>query len=90
MRYPASEKLELIRLVEQSYLPIKQTLDKLEIPRTTFYRGYDRYQGGGPEALEDQSRRSTRLLIITIITDTTRASTTSHPQTFTLGVDKPF
>ena len=31
MRYPASEKLEIIRLVEQSHLPIKQTLDKLGI-----------------------------------------------------------
>ena len=38
MRYPASEKLEIIRLVEQSDLPIKQTLDKLGIARTTFYR----------------------------------------------------
>ena len=38
MRYPASEKLEIIRLVEQSHLPAKQTLDKLGIPRTTFYR----------------------------------------------------
>ena len=57
MRYSASEKLEIIRLVEQSYLSIKQTLDKLGIPRTTFYRWYDRYQTGGPEALEDQSPR---------------------------------
>ena len=55
MRYPASEKLEIIRLVEQSYLPVKQTLDKLGIPRTTFYRWYDGYQIGGPEALEDRS-----------------------------------
>jgi putative transposase len=55
MRYSASEKLEIIRLVEQSYLSIKQTLDKLGIPRTTFYRWYDRYQVGGLEALEDQS-----------------------------------
>ena len=54
MRYPASEKLEIIRLVEKSYLPVKQTLDKLGIPRTTFYRWYDRYQMGGSEALEDQ------------------------------------
>jgi transposase InsO family protein len=61
MRYPASEKLEIIRLVEQSYLPIKRTLDKLGIPRTTFYRWYDRYQTGGPEALEDQSPRSSRV-----------------------------
>ena len=35
MRYPASEKLEIIRLVEQSHLPAKRTLDKLGIPRTT-------------------------------------------------------
>ena len=55
MRYPASEKHEIIRLVEKSHLPVKQTLDKLGIPRTTFYRWYDRYQIGGPEALEDQS-----------------------------------
>jgi transposase-like protein len=32
MRYPASEKLEIIRLVEQSHLPVKRTLDKLGIP----------------------------------------------------------
>ncbi|GJM01471.1 MAG: transposase [Methyloligella sp.] len=53
MRYPASEKLEIIRLVEQSHLSAKQTLDKLGIPRTTFYRWYDKYQGGGIEALDD-------------------------------------
>jgi len=28
MRYPASEKLEIIRLVEQSHLPVKRTLKK--------------------------------------------------------------
>ena len=51
MRYPASEKLEIIRLVEGSHLPTKRTLDKLGIPRTTFYRWYDRYLAGGPEGL---------------------------------------
>ena len=61
MRYPASEKLEIIRLVEQSHLPVKQTLDKLGIPRTTFYRWYDRYQIGGPEALEDQSPHPSKI-----------------------------
>ena len=61
MRYPASEKLEIIRLVEQSHLPIRQTLDKLDIPRTTFYRWYDRYQIGGPEALEDRSPHPSRI-----------------------------
>jgi transposase-like protein len=43
MRYPASEKLEIIRLVERPHLPTKRTLDMLGIPRTTFYRWYDRY-----------------------------------------------
>ena len=61
MRYPASEKLEIIRLVERSHLPIKQTLDKLGIPCTTFYRWYDRFQVAGPEALEDQSPRPSRV-----------------------------
>jgi transposase-like protein len=37
MRYPASEKLEIIRLVEQSSLPVRRTLTKLGIPRATFY-----------------------------------------------------
>jgi len=38
MRYPASEKLEIIQLVEQSPLPARRTLQKLGIPRATFYR----------------------------------------------------
>jgi len=61
MRYPASEKLEIIRLVEGSHLPTKRTLDKLGIPKTTFYRWYDRYLAGGPEALEDRSPRPSRV-----------------------------
>ena len=55
MRYPASEKLEIIRTVEGSHLPAKQTLDMPGIPRTTFYRWYDRYVGGGFDALADRS-----------------------------------
>jgi hypothetical protein len=46
MRYPASEKAEIIQLVEQSHLPAKRTLDKLGVPRATFYRWYDRYREG--------------------------------------------
>ena len=41
MRYAASEKLEIIRLVEESTLPVRRTLEKLGIPRATFYRWYD-------------------------------------------------
>ena len=54
MRYPASEKLEIIRLVERSHLPARRTLDKLGIPRATFNRWYDRYLDGGIDALEDR------------------------------------
>jgi len=57
MRYPSSEKLEIIRLVEQSHLPVRRTLATLGIPPGTFYRWYDRFQTGGPEALEDRSPR---------------------------------
>lgn len=55
MRYPASEKLEIIRLVEGSHLSARQTLAKLGIPRTTFYRWYDRYLQRGEAGLKDQS-----------------------------------
>ena len=55
MRYPASEKLEIIRIVEQSHLPVTRTLDKLGIPKTTFYRWYDRYLALGEAGLEDRS-----------------------------------
>ena len=54
MRYAASEKLEIIQIVEQSHLPVVRTLEKLGIPRQTFYRWYDRYLTGGPAALEDR------------------------------------
>jgi putative transposase len=58
MRYPASEKLEIIRLVEQSHLPKRRTLAMLGILPSTFYAWYDRYRTGGPEALEDRPSRS--------------------------------
>jgi putative transposase len=54
MRYPATEKLEIIRLVEQSHLPVKKTLAQLGLPKTTFYRWYDRYLAFGEDGLEDR------------------------------------
>src|SRR6266540_646197 len=61
MRYPASEKLEIIRLVEESALPVRRTLEKIGIPRATFYRWYDLYQAGGPEALNDRPPKPDRV-----------------------------
>ncbi len=55
MRYPASEKLEIIRLFEGPHLSARQTLAKIGIPRTTFYRWYDRYLQRGEAGLQDQS-----------------------------------
>jgi len=61
MRYPASEKLEIIRIVEQAHLPAKQTLDRLGVSRRTFYRWYDRHLEGGPEALADRPSAPSRV-----------------------------
>ena len=61
MRYPASEKLEIIRLVEQSHLPARRTLEKLGIARATFHRWYDRFLTGGVDALEDRRPRPERV-----------------------------
>lgn len=61
MRYPATEKLEIIRLVEQSHLSVRRTLGQLGIPPATFYRWYDRFQTGGPEALADRPSRPDRI-----------------------------
>jgi len=61
MRYSASDKTEIIRLVEQSPWPARRTLEKLGIPRSSFYRWYDRYQRGGPEVLADRPSRPDRI-----------------------------
>ena len=41
MRYPASEKLEIIRTVETSPLPVRRTLVQIGIPKSTFYAWLD-------------------------------------------------
>ncbi len=61
MRYPASEKLELIRLVEQSHLPVKRTLEMLGVSRPTFYRWYDLYCRFGEVGLEDRTSHPGRI-----------------------------
>lgn len=61
MRYAASEKLELIRLVEQSSLSVRRTLAQIGIPKSTFYAWYDRYTAGGLDALEDHRPRPRRV-----------------------------
>ena len=49
MRYSQAEKMEIIRLVEALDFSVKQTLQELDVPRSTFYRWYQRYQYAGYE-----------------------------------------
>ena len=61
MRYAASEKLEIIRLVQGSHLPTKRTLEKLGVSRPTFYRWYDRFLQRGEAGLEDRKSHPGRV-----------------------------
>ena len=52
MRFTASEKLEVIRLVETSDLGVRRTLQELGIHRSTFYNWYRRYLAEGLDGLQ--------------------------------------
>jgi transposase-like protein len=54
VRRTASEKMEIIRLVEEADLPIRATLRQLGVPRSTFYGWYQRYEAAGFDGLEDK------------------------------------
>ncbi len=54
MRHSPSEKLEIIRVVEESSLGVKRTLRELDVNRSTFYAWYERYLRHGAAGLEDR------------------------------------
>lgn len=54
MRIGPSEKLEIIRIVEESEVSVRQTLQELGIPRSTFYKWYGRYLALGMKGLADR------------------------------------
>ena len=54
MRRTASEKMEIIRLVEGTDLPVRATLRQLGVPRSTFYGWYQRYVDQGFNGLHDK------------------------------------
>ena len=60
MRYSQAEKMEIIRLVEESELPVKHTLDELGVSRSTFYRWYARYEKEGYEGLASRPPHARR------------------------------
>ena len=60
MMHTASEKLAIIRLVEDSELSVRRTLDEIKVSRTSFYRWYAAYEKGGLDGLSNQGRVSRR------------------------------
>lgn len=56
MTLSASEKMEVIRMVEESNLSVKKTLEEIGVSRSSFYRWYDLYLSGGLDALESESK----------------------------------
>jgi len=51
MRFSQQEKMEVIRLVENSELGVKRTLLNLGINKSTFYNWYSRYHDQGYDGL---------------------------------------
>lgn len=51
MRFTASEKYEIINLVKESDLSIRMTLTQLNIPKSTFYDWYNRFDQEGFDGL---------------------------------------
>lgn len=52
-RFTATEKMELIQLVDQSDVSANRTLKELGIPKSTFYNWYRKYEQTGYEGLTD-------------------------------------
>jgi transposase InsO family protein len=53
--------MEIIRLVEGSNLPVKRTLEELDVPRSSFYRWYRAYALEGYEGLLPKPSQRRRL-----------------------------
>lgn len=57
MRRSASEKMEVIRIVQDSELGVKRTLEELGISRSTFYEWYSRYLTDGFDGLKPKVQK---------------------------------
>ena len=56
MKYSQSEKMEIIRMVEDSNLSVRKTLQQMDISRSTFYQWHKRYQKHGYDGLACKHR----------------------------------
>jgi len=54
MRFSQDEKMEIIRIVEESELGVNRTLKELGIHKSTFYQWYGKYQQSGYAGLTPQ------------------------------------
>lgn len=61
MRFSASEKLEIIQVVEGSGIGVNRTLKELGIHKRTFYNWYARYLKGGLAALDPGQKGERRI-----------------------------
>ena len=60
MRLPQAEKMEVIRLVEESPVSVKQTLKDLGVSRSTFYSWYKVYLKEGYDGLAADPREAAK------------------------------
>ena len=81
MRYSASDKTEIIRLVERSHLPIRRTWRNSAFPDRLSTAGMIGHQRGGPEALADRPSRPDRVW--------NRIPQTIRSQIVDLALDQP-
>jgi putative transposase len=56
MRYTQSEKMEIIRMVEQSSLSVRKTLRELDVTPSSFYNWYKKYIDSGYDGLADKHK----------------------------------
>ena len=57
MCYSQAEKMEIIHLVDHAKLSIRKTLQELDVPRSSIYRWYQKYQQDGYEELADKKAK---------------------------------
>ena len=61
MKYSQSEKMEMIRMVGESNLSVRKTLEEMDVPRSSFYHWYQRYLEQGYDGLRTRSKRGLQI-----------------------------
>jgi putative transposase len=56
MKYTPSEKMEIIRMVEESSVSVKQTLREMDVSHSSFYEWYRRYKDEGYDGLASKHK----------------------------------